>query len=74
MASPPGSTQLQESQCRQRLWGGKAGVPFDPNYRTARDDIDNVDRRALSITGPAVAFAVGTYATTEGVNGVPPRS
>jgi hypothetical protein len=60
---------------QERLWGGKAGVPFDPNYRTARDGIDNVDRRALSITGPAVAFAVGTYAHgTEGVNGVPPRA
>lgn len=69
-----GSTQVK-SPVQERLWGGKAGVPFDPNYRTARDGIDNVDRRALSITGPAVAFAVGTYAHgAEGVNGVPPRS
>jgi Zn-dependent M28 family amino/carboxypeptidase len=69
-----GSTQLK-SAVQQRLWGGKAGVPFDLNYRSARDGIDNVDRQTLSITGPAVAFAVGTYAkTTEGVNGVPPRS
>jgi Zn-dependent M28 family amino/carboxypeptidase len=69
-----GSTQVK-SPVQERLWGGKAGVPFDPNYRTARDDIDNVDRRALSITGPAVAFAVGTYSSsTDGVNGVPPRS
>jgi Zn-dependent M28 family amino/carboxypeptidase len=69
-----GSTQLK-SAVQQRLWGGETGIPFDMNYRSARDGIDNVDRRALSITGPAVAFAVGTYATsTEGVNGVPPRS
>jgi Zn-dependent M28 family amino/carboxypeptidase len=69
-----GSTKLK-SPTQERLWGGKAGVPFDMNYRTGRDGIDNVDRRALSITGPAVAFAVGTYANSiEGVNGVPPRS
>ena len=36
------------------------------------DTIANVDRATLSITGPAVAFAVGTYAqSTEGANGVP---
>lgn len=69
-----GSTQVK-SPVQERLWGGKAGVPFDMNYRTGRDDLDNVDRRTLSITGPAVAFAVGTYAKSiEGVNGVPPRS
>jgi Zn-dependent M28 family amino/carboxypeptidase len=69
-----GSTQLK-SAVQQRLWGGKAGVPFDLNYRSARDGIDNVDRQTLSITGPAVAFAIGTYAkSTQGVNGVPPRS
>ncbi len=56
-----GSTQTK-SAVQQRLWGGETGIPFDMNYRSARDGIDNVDRRALSITGPAVAFAVGTYA------------
>ena len=50
---------------------------MSPSTRTTtptRDTIDNVDRHALSIMGPAVAFAVGTYAqSTEGANGVPPR-
>ena len=68
-----GSNQ-RKTEVQARLWGGKAGQPFDPNFRTPRDTIENVDRRALSITGPAVAFAVGTYAqSTEGPNGLPPR-
>jgi Zn-dependent M28 family amino/carboxypeptidase len=68
-------TNQRKSEVQARLWGGRAGLPFDPNYRTRLDDIDNVDRRALSITAPAVAFAVGTYAhSTDGANGVPARS
>lgn len=64
----------QKTDVQARLWGGRAGAPFDPNYHTRRDGIDNVDRRALSVMGPAVAFAVGAYAqSTDGVNGVPPR-
>ncbi|CAN7206301.1 M28 family peptidase [Mycolicibacterium frederiksbergense] len=68
-----GSNQ-RKSAVQARLWGGRAGTAFDPNHGTARDDIENVDHRALSITGPALAFAIGTYAhSIEGVNGVPPR-
>ena len=52
----------KKTEVQARLWGGRAGVAFDPNYHTPRDTIDNVDRHALSIMGPAVAFAVGTYA------------
>ncbi|MEO3758775.1 M28 family peptidase [Mycobacterium sp. B14F4] len=64
----------QKTEVQARLWGGKAGIPFDPNYRTPRDKIDTVDRKALSVLGPAVAFAVGAYAqAVDGVNGVPPR-
>lgn len=64
----------RKTELQARLWGGRAGVAFDPNYHTPRDRIDNVDRHALSIMGPAVAFAVGTYAQSiDGVNGVPPR-
>jgi len=68
-----GSNQ-RKTEVQARLWGGKAGQQFDPNYHSVRDTISNVDRRAVSIMGPAVAFAVGTYAaSTEGVNGVPAR-
>jgi Zn-dependent M28 family amino/carboxypeptidase len=68
-----GSSQ-RKTEVQARLWGGRAGIAFDPNYHTARDTVDNIDRQALSVMGQAVAFAVGTYAqSVEGVNGVPPR-
>ena len=57
-----------------RLWGGQAGAPFDPNYQSARDTVDNINRDALAVMGSAVAFAVGGYAESiGGVNGVPPH-
>jgi Zn-dependent M28 family amino/carboxypeptidase len=68
-----GSSQ-RKTEVQARLWGGQASVAFDPNYHTPGDTIDNVDRHALSVMGPAVAYAVGAYAmSVEGVNGVPPR-
>lgn len=68
-----GAAQLKTA-VQARLWGGRAGVAFDPNYHTARDDLTNVDRHALEIMGPTVAFAVASYArSTEGPNGVPAR-
>ena len=57
-----------------RLWGGKAGAAFDPNYRSARDTLDAINSDALAVTGAGVGFAVGRYARSiDGVNGVPPR-
>jgi Zn-dependent M28 family amino/carboxypeptidase len=68
-----GSTQLK-SDVQARIWGGRAGVAFDPNYHTPRDTIDNVDRTALGILASSAAFAVGSYAQSiTGVNGVPAR-
>ena len=68
-----GSSQ-RKTETQARLWGGRAGVAFDPNFQRPGDTMANVDRATLSITGPAVAFAVGTYAhSTEGPNGVPAR-
>lgn len=64
----------QKSAVQARLWGGRPGAPFDPNYHTVRDDITNVDRHALEVMGPSVAYAVGAYAQSiEGPNGVPGR-
>lgn len=64
----------RKTEVQARLWGGRAGVAFDPNNHTARDTIDNVDARALGIMGPAIAFTVGTYARSiDGPNGVPAR-
>ncbi|MDP9166157.1 MAG: M28 family peptidase, partial [Actinomycetota bacterium] len=68
-----GGTQ-RKTPTQARLWGGRAGAPFDPNASSRGDTIANVDRATLAITGPAVAFAVGTYAeSTDGPNGVPAR-
>ena len=68
-----GSSQ-RKTEVQARLWGGRAGEAFDPNYHTARDTIDNVDRHALGIMAATVAFAVGSYAQAiDGVNGVPAR-
>ncbi|MBO0681429.1 M20/M25/M40 family metallo-hydrolase [Mycolicibacterium sp. S2-37] len=68
-----GAAQLK-SAVQARLWGGRPGAPFDPNHHTARDNITNVDRHALEIMAPSVAYAVASYAQSiEGPNGVPPR-
>lgn len=68
-----GSSQ-RKTAVQARLWGGKAGAAFDPNYHTPRDTIDNVDAHAMSVMGPAAAFVVGSYAQSiEGANGVPGR-
>lgn len=67
-----GSSQ-RKTEIQARLWGGRAGVPFDPNYRTKRDTAENVNRDALSVLGPAAAHAIAGYAqSVDGVNGVPP--
>lgn len=69
-----GATQ-KKTTVQARLWGGQPDVVFDPNYHTARDTIDNINRDALAVMGSGVAFAVGSYAETiDGVNGVPPHS
>jgi Zn-dependent M28 family amino/carboxypeptidase len=66
-----GGPQLKTT-VQARLWGGQAGVVFDPNYQSARDTIDNINREALAVMGSAVALAVGCYADSiGGVNGVP---
>jgi Zn-dependent M28 family amino/carboxypeptidase len=68
-----GASQMKTT-VQARLWGGQAGVPFDPNYHSPRDTVDTVNREALAIMGSGVAFAVGTYAESiGGVNGVPPH-
>lgn len=64
----------KKTEVQARLWGGEAGVVFDPTYHTARDSVDAVNRAALAIMGNAAAFAVGTYAmSVDGINGVPLR-
>ncbi len=57
-----------------KLWNGRAGQPFDPNYHKATDTIEHIDRTALDIQGGGVGYAIGFYATdVTGRTGVPPR-
>lgn len=68
-----GASQLKTS-AQARLWGGKPGAPFDPNYHGPGDTVDRINRQALAISGAAAAFAVANYAQSiGGPNGVPPR-
>ena len=44
------------------MYGGKAGVAYDPCYHEECDDLSNLSRRALDQMSDAVAHAVLTYA------------
>lgn len=56
------------------IWGGTAGVQYDPCYHLACDTYDNIGLHAFDINVDAVAYAVLTYGySTEAVNGVPGR-
>ena len=50
------------------LWGGTAGVAYDPCYHQACDTADNVSNFALEVNADAVAYAVLTYAGLSQVN------
>lgn len=64
-----------KSPVQARLWGGQAGVAFDPNFQSPRDTVDNINREALAVMGSGVGFVVGSYAESiGGVNGVPPHN
>ncbi|WP_433027537.1 M28 family metallopeptidase [Actinomycetospora sp. CA-053990] len=54
------------------LWGGRAGVPFDPCYHRACDTTSNIDRVAYGRMLNALAFGIGSFATDLG--GLPPRA
>jgi len=56
------------------IWGGTAGIAYDPCYHAVCDTFDNVNLYALDVNADAVAYATLTYAmSTEGVNGEPGR-
>lgn len=52
------------------VYGGTAGVAYDPCYHQACDDLDNLDRDTLGLMADAIAHATLTFAeTTSAVNG-----
>jgi Zn-dependent M28 family amino/carboxypeptidase len=44
------------------LWGGEAGVAYDPCYHAACDDLDNISMAAFDANVKVIADAVGRYA------------
>lgn len=54
------------------LWGGTAGMAYDPCYHQACDTYANVNMTALDVNSDAVAFATLQYAmNTYDINGKP---
>jgi Zn-dependent M28 family amino/carboxypeptidase len=52
------------------LWGGTAGVAYDPCYHLACDTFDNINLGALAINSDAVAYATLVYGmNTSEING-----
>nr|WP_221218646.1 MULTISPECIES: M28 family metallopeptidase [unclassified Mycolicibacterium] len=59
---------------QQKLWGGTADAPFDPNYHKSTDTLAQIDKTALGILGGGVVYSVGFYAQDQdGRNGIPQR-
>ncbi len=52
-----GSIEVKTA-AEQQLWGGTAGIAYDPCAREACDTIANISDAALNVNSDAVAFAV----------------
>jgi Zn-dependent M28 family amino/carboxypeptidase len=54
------------------IFGGTAGISYDPCYHLACDTLDNISMEVFDVNLDAVAFSTMTYAySTEPVNGIP---
>ena len=63
--------EVVKTPLQAAIWGGTAGMQFDPCYHLACDTYANNSDRALEVNSDAVAFSVLTYAySTQSVNGV----
>ncbi|HMQ35143.1 MAG TPA: M28 family metallopeptidase, partial [Chloroflexaceae bacterium] len=52
------------------IWGGTAGIAYDPCYHQACDTYDNNNDHALDVNSDAIAFATLQYAmSTNDING-----
>lgn len=43
------------------MFGGTAGIWYDPNYHSAKDNVTNLNLDAFEATGKGIAHAVATY-------------
>ncbi len=60
-----------KTEAEVALFGGTAGIPYDPSYHSADDDLDNVDPAALGTMTRAIAYATWHLAQdTSAINGV----
>jgi Zn-dependent M28 family amino/carboxypeptidase len=66
-----GATGIK-SAAQARLWGGDAGVAYDPCYHRAGDNLTNVDRHMLAVNSAAVTQVIEGYAA--GTDDLPPRT
>jgi Zn-dependent M28 family amino/carboxypeptidase len=55
----------EKSRREARIYGGRAGRPYDPCYHQACDDIGNLSIKALDQMSDGVAHATLTYANDE---------
>lgn len=56
----------------EELFGGKAGIPFDPCYHQLCDGVDNLNVTAWEVSTKLIAHSVATYA--ESLDGFPKRT
>ncbi|GAB3107659.1 M28 family metallopeptidase [Streptomyces calidiresistens] len=50
-----------KTEAQAELWGGVAGVAYDPCYHTPCDDLSNIDATALDINVKVIAYATARY-------------
>ena len=58
---------------QQQLFGGTAGVIYDPNYHTAKDDLSNAKMKPMNIMSDAIATAALRLGMSTGPIDVPRR-
>ena len=55
--------EVPKTAAQQAMWGGTAGIPFDPCYHSACDTIDNLSLQALGLNADAIAQVTYLLAT-----------
>ena len=76
MGIPAGGTftgaDEDKTQEEADKWGGAADEDFDPNYHSAEDTVDNIDRDAFAVSAASAAYSTAVYAgSLDGPDGVP---
>ena len=61
--------ELIKSEAEALLFGGTAGIPYDPCYHQACDDLDNVSFEPWLVNTKVMAHSIATYA--ESLEGFP---